>query len=738
MASRASKRKREGFNPNKSDSDDEDYDERAQRAVKQKPSRSSKKRAPKRRRREDRDEESEESEMGETEGISDDESFDDDPVVEEPVELDSRTGRPTRSSRKKPIKYDEGSGSDLPEDAPEDARDPPRREKKQIIRLKVTTPQQQSATSTRTTRAGSMPQSRRGASGEPSSAGTRRSTRLHHDERDTMVALTGSGKHVEIVRPATRSPEGVPRRSTRGAKGIKAPATSAIFEEEEETGSLHHAHDRPAEPPSSPQRPHPSEAGTHKGILSVEDSDPDRAQEAPLSDAQKYSGDEFHFASEHDAEEEEEEDDDTAAAAAAAADARGSEVEADDEEEEDGDPGPRSSSRRASRAARRQRKPGAAQQSSDHEFHPEEAGDEDMSSSGASDDSPRRHSQRQDDAGDESSGRRSGRAKKAGSRATSSRRRIAASEEPGSEGAELQEELENLRADRPRRTRRSEIVYVSAPKLRDRKKNVDYRILRPDLTAPEEQELEPQQAPTPSRRGRGGGGGTWHRSLFSTYGPFGGAGGPTPVFGAPGGLGATGGVASDSSEDEGMQRLPHLGGAVGMTPTSAAAPGLLPVAQVHGADAVQGPSGTPANLGRIKDRKALADADPLGVDQNVSFESVGGLKDHINQLKEMVTLPLLYPEIFQRFHVTPPRGVLFHGPPGTGKTLLARALAASVSSHGRKIAFYMRKGADALSKWVGEAERQLRLLFEEARANQPSIIFFDEIDGKASRVGFRT
>jgi ATPase family AAA domain-containing protein 2 len=97
----------------------------------------------------------------------------------------------------------------------------------------------------------------------------------------------------------------------------------------------------------------------------------------------------------------------------------------------------------------------------------------------------------------------------------------------------------------------------------------------------------------------------------------------------------------------------------------------------------------------------------------------------------MTLLPLLYPEVFQQFKVTPPRGVLFHGPPGTGKTLVARALAASCRSGGRSISFYMRKGADCLSKWVGEAERQLRLLFEEARASQPSIIFFDEIDGLA-------
>ncbi|ORX34940.1 hypothetical protein BD324DRAFT_609696 [Kockovaella imperatae] len=143
-----------------------------------------------------------------------------------------------------------------------------------------------------------------------------------------------------------------------------------------------------------------------------------------------------------------------------------------------------------------------------------------------------------------------------------------------------------------------------------------------------------------------------------------------------------------------------------------------------------GPSDVP-NYGRINPKSNLADADPLGVDMNVTFDNVGGLDNHINQLKEMVALPLLYPELFQKFGLTPPRGVLFHGPPGTGKTLLARALAASCSTGNTKIAFFMRKGADVLSKWVGEAERQLRMLFEEARACQPSIIFFDEIDGLA-------
>ena len=104
---------------------------------------------------------------------------------------------------------------------------------------------------------------------------------------------------------------------------------------------------------------------------------------------------------------------------------------------------------------------------------------------------------------------------------------------------------------------------------------------------------------------------------------------------------------------------------------------------------------------RLISCSVLADADPLGVNQNVTFDEVGGLDDRkltvcvvdtptkpsqdINALKEMTLLPLLYPEVFQRFNLTPPRGVLFHGPPGTGKTLLARALAASCRSNGKGI-----------------------------------------------------
>lgn len=235
---------------------------------------------------------------------------------------------------------------------------------------------------------------------------------------------------------------------------------------------------------------------------------------------------------------------------------------------------------------------------------------------------------------------------------------------------------------------------------------VNYAILPP---------IEELKAPPPKHRsGKSGG-----RSLNRNKAP---------------GWSATGAELSrwmgggDDSDSDFPSRNPRknlgLGGAGGgLFAGSAGAGGLLP-------GDLAAAAGTPSNLGKIGDA-ALADADPLGVNQNVTFDEVGGLDDHINALKEMTLLPLLYPEVFQRFNLTPPRGVLFHGPPGTGKTLLARALAASCRSNGKGISFFMRKGADCLSKWVGEAERQLRLLFEEARNSQPSIIFFDEIDGLA-------
>ncbi|XP_042427691.1 uncharacterized protein LOC122015081 [Zingiber officinale] len=113
------------------------------------------------------------------------------------------------------------------------------------------------------------------------------------------------------------------------------------------------------------------------------------------------------------------------------------------------------------------------------------------------------------------------------------------------------------------------------------------------------------------------------------------------------------------------------------------------------------------------------------------WESVAGLQDVINCMKEVVILPLLYPEMFSSLGLTPPRGVLLHGYPGTGKTLVVRALIGACSRGDKRIAYFARKGADCLGKYVGDAERQLRLLFQVAERSQPSIIFFDEIDGLA-------
>ncbi|XP_065862019.1 uncharacterized protein [Euphorbia lathyris] len=113
------------------------------------------------------------------------------------------------------------------------------------------------------------------------------------------------------------------------------------------------------------------------------------------------------------------------------------------------------------------------------------------------------------------------------------------------------------------------------------------------------------------------------------------------------------------------------------------------------------------------------------------WESVAGLKDVIQCMKEVVILPLLYPEFFSDLGITPPRGVLLHGYPGTGKTLVVRALIGSCARGDKRIAYFARKGADCLGKYVGDAERQLRLLFQVAEQCQPSVIFFDEIDGLA-------
>lgn len=229
------------------------------------------------------------------------------------------------------------------------------------------------------------------------------------------------------------------------------------------------------------------------------------------------------------------------------------------------------------------------------------------------------------------------------------------------------------------------------------------------------------------RTGGGGGGGARNRFNDADELPFAqGFGVGTGVAGGFGAVNTPGGAVAAPW----VVALNALGlgpgAATGAVGGNGIHPSTHPNATIAAAGGVRGgPGGGPNN--------ASLEITPLEVDPSVSFDHVGGLEHYVRALKEMVFLPLVYPELFERFHVTPPRGVLFYGPPGTGKTLVARALAAHASkaAGGRKVSFFMRKGADVLSKWVGESERQLRMLFEEARRHQPSIIFFDEIDGLA-------
>ncbi len=116
-----------------------------------------------------------------------------------------------------------------------------------------------------------------------------------------------------------------------------------------------------------------------------------------------------------------------------------------------------------------------------------------------------------------------------------------------------------------------------------------------------------------------------------------------------------------------------------------------------------------------------------GVPQ-VTYEDIGGLKDEIQKVREMIELPLRHPEIFEKLGIEAPKGVLLHGPPGTGKTLLAKAVANESNSH-----FISISGPEIMSKFYGESEARLREIFKEAKEKAPSIIFIDEIDSIAPK-----
>ena len=115
---------------------------------------------------------------------------------------------------------------------------------------------------------------------------------------------------------------------------------------------------------------------------------------------------------------------------------------------------------------------------------------------------------------------------------------------------------------------------------------------------------------------------------------------------------------------------------------------------------------------------------------DVTYDDIGGMAATIDQLREMVELPLRYPELFERLGVEPPKGLLLYGPPGTGKTRLARAVANESDAQ-----FFLINGPEIMGSAYGESEKRLREVFEEASKHAPSIVFIDEVDSIAPKRG---
>ena len=112
----------------------------------------------------------------------------------------------------------------------------------------------------------------------------------------------------------------------------------------------------------------------------------------------------------------------------------------------------------------------------------------------------------------------------------------------------------------------------------------------------------------------------------------------------------------------------------------------------------------------------------------ITYDELGGLKNEVQKIREMVELPMRHPELFDKIGVEAPKGVLLYGPPGTGKTLLAKAVAGETNAH-----FISLSGPEIMGKHYGESEEKIREIFNQAEENSPSIIFIDEIDSIAPK-----
>ena len=149
-----------------------------------------------------------------------------------------------------------------------------------------------------------------------------------------------------------------------------------------------------------------------------------------------------------------------------------------------------------------------------------------------------------------------------------------------------------------------------------------------------------------------------------------------------------------------------------------------------------------SSTGLVVDRLPRVDSEDLLLEEapDVSYNDIGGLDSQIEQIRDAVELPYLYPDQFKEFNLTPPKGILLYGPPGCGKTLIAKAVANSIAQKGRELSndssirayFINIKGPELLNKYVGETERKIREVFQRAREKaqegMPVVIFFDEMD----------
>jgi transitional endoplasmic reticulum ATPase len=133
------------------------------------------------------------------------------------------------------------------------------------------------------------------------------------------------------------------------------------------------------------------------------------------------------------------------------------------------------------------------------------------------------------------------------------------------------------------------------------------------------------------------------------------------------------------------------------------------------------------SIDRATKLNILADA-TVSRKPRVTYEEIGGLKEKIEKLREIVELPLRHPEVFQRLGIEPHKGIMLYGPPGCGKTLIAKALASESEAN-----FFSINGPEIMNKYYGETEARLREIFKEARENAPGIIFIDEIDAIAPK-----